>query len=350
MEVLGAVSLAAWLALLLLPGRPWDLRPRAEEGPPPPDPPAWPPVCALVPARDEAALLPETLPALLAQDYPGPFRVVVVDDRSADGTGEVARRHGAEVVEGAPLPDGWAGKVWALEQGLQAAGDAAYLLLTDADIRHAPHSLRRLVAESEAGGLALNSRMARLRCESPAERLLIPAFAFFFACLYPMRWAASGRRPAAAGGCMVLRRGVVGSLEPIRDAVIDDVAVARHVRGPIRLAWSGSDVVSLRAHDLAGIWRMVRRTAFAQLRCSYAAAALTVAGLGLLFVVPPALAATGSLLGGAAWLAMTLAYLPAVRAYGQPIVLAATLPLAGALYAGMTIDSAARGRPLSPRP
>jgi hopene-associated glycosyltransferase HpnB len=349
-EVLGAVSLAAWLALLVLPGRPWDLRPRAEDGPVPPDPPLWPSVCVLVPARDEAGLLPETLPKLLAQDYPGPFRVVVVDDRSRDGTAEVARGLRAEVVAGAPLPDGWAGKVWALEQGLRVAGDAAYLLLTDADIRHAAHSLLRLVAESEADRLVLNSRMARLRCRSPAERLLIPAFAFFFACLYPMRWAASGRRPAAAGGCILLRRDAIETFEPIRDAVIDDVALARHIHGPIRLSWSAADVVSLRAHDLAGVWRMVRRTAFAQLRYSWAAVALTVAGLVLVFVVPPALAATGSLVGGAAWLAMTLAYVPAVRAYRQPLLLAATLPLAGLLYAGMTLDSAIRGRPRTGAP
>ena len=301
-------------------------------------------MCILVPARNEAELLPLTLPSLLAQDYPGRFSVVVVDDRSDDGTGDVARSLGAETVAGAPLPDGWAGKVWALEQGLRGAGDAAYLLLTDADIRHAPHSLRRLVAESEADQLVLNSRMARLRCESPAERLLIPAFAFFFACLYPMRWVASGRRPAAAGGCILLRSDALESFEPIRSAVIDDVALARLVGGPARLTWSGSDVVSVRAHDLPGVWRMVRRTAFAQLRYSWALVALTLAGLALLFVVPPALSATGSLLGGAAWLAMTLAYLPTIRAYRQPWPLAATLPLAGVLYAGMTLDSALRGR------
>lgn len=346
MEVLGAVSLAAWLALLALPGRPWDLRPRAEDGPAPPDPPEWPAVSVLVPARNEAALLPRTLPALLGQDYPGPFSVVVIDDRSQDGTAEVARGLGAEVVAGAPLPEGWAGKVWALEQGLPASRDAAYLLLTDADIIHAPHSLRRLVAESETNELLLNSRMARLRCTSAAERLLIPAFAFFFTCLYPMRWVASGRRPAAAGGCVLLRREAVArsGFGPIRGAVIDDVALARLVRGRQRLAWSGSDVISLREHDLAGVWRMVRRTAFAQLRYSGGAVTLTMAGLALLFVVPPALAATGSLLGGAAWLAMTLAYLPTVLAYRQPWLLAATLPLAGVLYAGMTVDSAIRGR------
>jgi hopene-associated glycosyltransferase HpnB len=345
MAILGAISLAAWLGLLLLPGRPWDLRPRGEEAPPPPDPDEWPAVCVLVPARNEAELLPQTVPSLLAQDYPGRFRVVVVDDRSADGTGDLARRLGAETVAGAQPPAGWAGKVWALEQGLREAGEAAYLLLTDADIRHAPHSLRRLVAESESGALVLNSRMARLRCVASAERLLIPAFAFFFACLYPMRWVASGRRPAAAGGCILLRRDALASFEPIRAAVIDDIALARLARGPARLAWSGGDVVSVRPHDLAGVWRMVSRTAFAQLRYSWAVLALTLAGLALLFVVPPALAATGSLLGGAAWLAMTLAYLPTIRAYRQPWPLAATLPLAGLLYAGMTLDSAFRGRP-----
>ena len=132
----------------------------------------------LVPARNESALLPLTLPALVAQDYPGDWHVVVVDDRSGDGTAGVARSVAggrATVVDGAPLPEGWAGKVWALEQALEHAGPADYLLLTDADVRHAPGSLRRLVAESEASGLALNSRMARLACSAWPERLLIPA-------------------------------------------------------------------------------------------------------------------------------------------------------------------------------
>lgn len=353
LAALGALSLAAWLALLAHPARPWDLRPVAEDEPEPPGPEEWPPVCVLVPARNEAAVLPQTLPALLGQDYPGPLRIVVVDDRSQDGTADTARRIGAEVVVGAPLPDGWAGKPWALEQGRSRARDAAYLLLTDADILHAPGSLRRLVAESEAAGLALNSRMARLRCRSAAERLLIPPFVFFFNVLYPMRRVndPGNRLAAAAGGCVLLRRDAlerIGGFGAIADEVIDDVNLARRVKAlgePLRLAVSREDVVSVRPHDsVASVWRMVRRTAFAQLRRSHGLAVLTLVGLALVFAVPPALAATGSLLGGAAWFAMTLAYVPAVRYFRLNPLWALTLPLAGLLYGLMTADSALRRR------
>lgn len=346
MEVLGALSLAAWLALLALP------RPTREDGDAP-DPTEWPPVCAIVPARNEAAVLPKTLRALLDQDYPGPFRVVVVDDRSEDGTARVARELAAELVEGRPLPEGWVGKVWALEQGRARAGDAVYLLLTDADIRHAPGSLRRLVAESEAHGLALNSRMARLRCVSWAERLLIPAFLFFFNLLYPMRWANAGRRPAAAGGCILLRGEAIDGFAAMRDAVIDDIALARTVEGRIRLALSESDVVSVRDHPhIRDVWRMVRRTAFAQLRYSRSLAALTVLALALLFAVPPALTVTGSILGASAWFAMALAYLPTIRYFGRNPLWALSLPIAGILYAAMTLDSATAppGSAAPPRP
>lgn len=180
LAAVGGFALLSWLAVLAHPARPWDLRPQ-DDGERAPDPPVWPDVCVLVPAHDEAAVLPVTLPALLAQDYPGDWRVVLVSDRSADGTSEVARRHGSDrlaVVEGGSLPDGWVGKVWALEQGLGHTGDVEYILLTDADILHAPSSLRDLVAESEACRLALDSRMARLHVEAPTERLLVPPFAF----------------------------------------------------------------------------------------------------------------------------------------------------------------------------
>ena len=189
----------------------------------------------LVPARNEADVLPSTLPALLAQDYPGAWRLVVVDDRSSDGTAEIARTCGARHVPGTDLPEGWVGKVWALEQAARHAGEPDYYLLTDADIRHAPRSLRRLVAESEAAGLALNSRMARLRCQAPAERLLIPPFVLFFNLLYPMRRVNDPRSrvAAAAGGCVLLRRDALeraGGFAAIRDRVIDDVSLARAVK------------------------------------------------------------------------------------------------------------------------
>ncbi len=197
--------------------------------------------------------------------------------------------------------------------------------------------------------------MARLHCESPAEKLLIPPFVYFFNLLYPMRRV--NRRPAAAGGCILVRRDALeraGSFEAIRDRVIDDVGLARALapEGPIRLAVSRADVVSVREHDLAGAWRMVRRTAFTQLRHSWALLALTVALLLLLFAVPPVVtivaAAEGDwlalALAAAAWALLTGLYMPTVRHFRLALPWAATLPLAALLYGTMTVDSAIRGR------
>lgn len=358
---LGIAALVAWLGIALRPGRFWDLRPVAEDEPPPPDPAARPSVCALVPARNERASLPSTLPALLAQDYEGPWRIVLVDDRSDDGTATAARELGGErvtVVDGAPLPDGWAGKVWAMEQGAAAAGAPDYLWLTDADILHSHGSLRRLVAESEAAGLALNSRMARLRASSPAERLLVPPFLFFFNLIYPMRLVnGPGRTAAAAGGCVLLRRDCLqraGGFGAIRGEVIDDVNLARAVkrlRVPIRLSVSRADVVSLRGYgSVAAFWRTVRRTAFAELGHSWVRLAGTVLGLALIFALPPALLlaaaatrqAAPAALGAAAWAVMTAIFAPTIRLFRLPLAWAVTLPLAGVLYGAMTVDSALR--------
>jgi hopene-associated glycosyltransferase HpnB len=366
LAAVGAASLAAWLAIGLRPSRFWDLQPVAETQPEPPAPDPWPSVCVLVPAHDEALELPGTLPSLVAQDYPGEWRVVVVDDRSRDGTAEVARSLAGErvtVVSGRPLPEGWTGKVWALAQGAACAGPAPYLFLTDADIWHAPNVLRRLVAESESGGLALNSRMARLRNRSAAERLLVPPFVWFFNLLYPMRLVAAGKRPAAAGGCVLLRASALaaaGGFAAIRGAVIDDVSLARAVHrtgGRLRLAVSAADTRSLRVYGSLGpLWRMVSRSAFDELGHSWLRLAGTVAGLCLLFAVPPGLVAVGALavgldpagralvggLGGAAWLTQSVLFLRCVRFFGQSVLWASTLPLAGLLYAAMTVDSAVR--------
>jgi hopene-associated glycosyltransferase HpnB len=368
LTVLGAASLTAWLALLALPARPWDLQPIAEDEPPPQEPHSWPAVCAIVPARDEAELLPLTLPSLLAQEYPGALRVVVVDDRSADATAEVASALGREhvtVVRGGPLPDGWAGKVWALEQGRRAAGTPEYLLATDADIRHAPGSLRLLVTESEAAGLALNSRMARLRSGGLAARLLIPPFLFFFNVLYPMRRVNDpcDRLAAAAGGCMLIRRECLESasgFEEIRGEIIDDVNLAKAIKGagePIRLAVSRTDVVSLREYGSVGaVWRMVSRSAFDELDYSWLRLAGTLLGLGLLFAVPPCLVAlslagipsdsgwrlASGLLGGCAWGVMAGVFLRTVRYFELFPGWAITFPLGGLLYGGMTMHSALR--------
>lgn len=362
-------SLTAWGWLLLCQGFFW----RTDQRLPHRESPAeWPDVAVVVPARDEADVLPMSLPTLLSQDYPGRAEIVLVDDSSGDGTGEVARslaeRHGGLplrlVRPGEPGP-GWTGKLWALRHGIEAAreGDPEFLLLTDADIAHAPDSLRELVAAARTGGLDLVSQMARLRVASGWERLVVPAFVYFFSQLYPFRRInrAGARTTAAAGGCVLLRTGTAvraGVPDSIRQAVIDDVALARAVRRVGGSVWLGlaDRVDSVRPYPRLGdLWRMVSRSAYAQLRHNPALLAGTVAGLLLVYVVPPTALAVGLLAddapavraGAAAWAVMTGTYLPMLRYYRQPWFLAPTLPFTAVLYLLMTVDSAVqhyRGR------
>ncbi|MEU3856429.1 glycosyltransferase [Streptomyces sp. NPDC028722] len=357
-------SLAAWCWLLLGQGFFWctDVRlPRRRE------PDAWPPVCVVVPARDEAEVLPAALPSLLAQDYPGRAEVFLVDDGSTDGTGDLARelsrRHGGlPLTVGSPgePPAGWTGKLWAVRYGigLARAREPAYLLLTDADIAHAPDSLRELVAAARTGGFDVVSQMARLRVESTWERLVVPAFVYFFAQLYPFRWIGreGSRTAAAAGGCVLLRAGTAEEAripDSIRQAVIDDVALARAVKRAGGRVWLGlADRVDSmrpcpRLHDL---WRMVARSAYAQLRHHPLLLLGTVAGLVLVYLVPPAAVVAGvaggstatAATGGLAWAVMAGTYVPMLRYYRQPLWLAPLLPFTAFLYLLMTVDSAVR--------
>lgn len=368
MTVVPALSLAAWLWLLLARGFFWrtDVTLPARR-----EPAAWPSVCVVVPARDEAAVLPASLPSLLAQDYPGRAEVILVDDGSTDGTGELAgelaRRHGGlplTVTSPGEPPAGWTGKLWAVRHGvaLARAREPEFLLLTDADIAHAPDSLRALVAAAGDGGFDVVSQMARLRVVSVWERLVVPAFVYFFAQLYPFRWIARrGRTAAAAGGCVLLRTETAERAripEAIRHAVIDDVALARAVKGAGGRVWLGlaERVDSVRPYPRLGdLWRMVSRSAYAQLRHNPLVLAGTVAGLVLVYLVPPLAVVVGAargetaaaLLGGAAWLVMAGTYAPMLRHYRQPLWLAPLLPFTAFLYLLMTVDSAVqhyRGR------
>ncbi len=376
------------------------------------EPRAWPDVVAVVPARNEAEMLPVTLPALLGQDYPGPLAVLVVDDGSTDGTGAVAGRiarslpaarirparirpvarpdparsdparspggiRQLRVIPGVPPPEGerWAGKVWAMAQGLRAAEslDAAaavaggYVLFTDADIAwQGPDTLRRLVAAAEGDDRDLVSQMALLRAATGWERVVVPAFVYFFAQLYPFRRVnvPGSRTAAAAGGCMLIRREILaqaGGVAAIRGALIDDVAMGRLIKGQRGRSWLGltRQVVSVRPYPgLASLWQMVARSAYTQLRYSPALLAGTLLGLLFLYALPPAGAIAGLaflLAGGgggpaaftfgaglAGWVLMAASYLPMLRLYRLSPLRAPGLPLIALLYAAMTADSARR--------
>jgi hopene-associated glycosyltransferase HpnB len=366
--LIASMVLAIWLYLLIGRGGFWLARERdddvpAREG-------LWPAITAVIPARDEAECVGATVTSLLRQDYPGEFRVILVDDQSRDATAQMARDAAAAlgaaerltVLPGRSLPAGWTGKLWAQHQGVEAASDSAqppaYLLLTDADIVYVPDALKVLVARARLSGYVLTSLMAKLRCESFAERMFIPAFIFFFQMLYPFSWANDPRRAtaAAAGGCMLVRCDALrqaGGMAAIRSALIDDCALATILKahGPI---WIGltQRVRSVRAYPaVQDIRRMVSRTAYAQLRYSPLLLAGTIVGLAMTYLAPVLFAvfATGAarVLGIIAWLLMALALQPTLRFYRVSILWGLALPAIATAYMAFTLDSAyqhARGR------
>jgi hopene-associated glycosyltransferase HpnB len=350
--LLGALSLGVWLVLIFGHHGFW-LTSERDTRSMPTEPAEWPEVTAVVPARDEAGVIARSVRSIAAQDYPGRLRVIVVDDSSSDGTGQIVRALGLPRVEveiGRPLAAGWTGKLWAVSQGVERAGSApAYLWLTDADIEHASDTLRMLVARTQSGNLALASLMAKLRCQSLAERMLIPAFVFFFQLLYPF---AEVNRPgglgAAAGGCMLVRRQALesaGGIEAIRNALIDDCTLGALLKqeGPI---WIGltERSRSIRTYDSFGaLAAMISRSAYAQLGYSPFLLFATIAGLALVYAAPPLLAIfTGGLArlaGATAWALMAIAFQPMLAFYRRSWLWGLALPAIAAFYAGCTLLS-----------
>jgi hopene-associated glycosyltransferase HpnB len=368
LEIIAAATLAIWVYLLLARGWFWRARER-DDANPPTLPAIWPSVVAVIPARDEEENIREAVGSLLCQDYPSSFSIVLIDDDSRDGTAQAAREAAQAaqaddrltVLRGQPLPKGWTGKLWAMKQGIEAAAlspSPDYLLLTDADIVYSPDALKRLVARAQAGDLVLTSRMVKLRCESFAERALIPAFVFFFALLYPFAWVNRRDRAtaAAAGGCMLVRRDALqqaGGIETIRGALIDDCALAQRLKriGPIWLGLT-QNVHSIRAYPRLGdIRRMVARSAYAQLGYSPLLLAGTLAGLALTYLAPLLLAlfARGmpQAIGALAWVLMALSFQPILRFYRRSPLWGLALPAIALIYMAFTLDSAyqhVRGR------
>ena len=385
------LSLTIWLGLLGFWGQFWRTDQQLEVTETQLE--SLPVVCAVVPARNEAQLLPTTLRSLLLQDYPGSFNVFLVDDRSTDRTANfaegvahaVGKPEQLHIISGESLPPGWSGKLWAVEQGIKSASLFApdYFLLTDADIEHDSDNLRRLVAKAIQEDLDLVSVMVQLRCESFWEKLLIPAFVFFFQKLYPFRWVNNPNNPTAgaAGGSILIAREAlerIGGIQVIRQALIDDCALAQAVKrsggageqgsredkgdkenhaqylmsnqGRIWLGLS-SLTRSLRPYDsLATIWDMVARTAYTQLNYSPLILLGTLVGMPLIYLVPPVCVILGAVwsnwtiafTGLLGWLLMTFAYYPTIRFYKCSPWLSFSLPAIAFLYTLMTLDSALR--------
>jgi hopene-associated glycosyltransferase HpnB len=351
MTMLAVVSLMIWLYLLFAHGTFWQAGPVL----PVACPSTRPSVAVVVPARDEASVIEASLRSLLSQDYAGPFRVILTDDNSTDGTGHIARTIGdprLTVVTGVPRPAGWSGKLWAVSQGVAEAGAVELILLTDADIVHEPAHLSSLVCQIERRDLDLVSEMVRLACDSWAERALVPAFVFFFQLLYPFEWVNDGLKAtaAAAGGTILIRRRAlrrIGGIESVRGALIDDVALAAAVKKGGRIWLGHADLArSIRPYPyVADIWRMIARTAFVQLRYSVPLLALTTLGMVLTWLLPPVLAlfghGTAFWCGLTAWLILSACYLPTLKRFRRSPVWAPFLPLVAAFYMAATIGSAA---------
>jgi hopene-associated glycosyltransferase HpnB len=361
MTLFAIIMLLLWAYMLLGRHRFWQAGPVLDPADAP-DP--APSVAVVVPARNEAEGIELAVRSLVSQDYPGSLHLVVVDDASDDGTGALAQASGGDrvqVVHGQPRPDGWTGKLWAVSQGVAAAGDSDFVFLTDADIVHERHHVATLVAQAERHRLDLVSEMVRLHCDSFAENALVPAFVFFFQMLYPFAAVNDPTQStaAAAGGTMLVRRSAlerIGGIAAIRGELIDDVALARAIKPGGRIFLGHSMLAeSTRTYpNIGDVWRMVARSAYVQLRFSPWLLAGTVVGMALLWLAPPALTIFGDgvtrLFGAIAWAGSALSFLPTLGRLGVSALWALALPVIALFYVAATIGSAVdhwRGRGVS---
>lgn len=351
------VSLMIWLGLAFFRGGYWRADQRLRDLK---TFDRWPGVVAVIPARNEVDTISTTVTSLLQQDYSGNLQIIVVDDNSDDGTAEaVPENHRVQVISGKPLEPGWTGKMWAVHQGVDAANRLspapAYILFTDADIEHHSHNVRELVSKALDSHRHLVSLMVALRCKSFWEKLLIPAFVYFFQKLFPFPLVnrPNHRMAAAAGGCMLVRRetlNAAGGIEAIKGEVIDDCAMGALIKAEAPI-WLGltTETRSLRAYESLGdVWHMVARTAYVQLNHSILNLIGTVAAMVLIYVVPPAVTLYGMVIGepvlwliaGGAYLMIAQLYAPTLRLYKLSFLRGFLLPLAAFLYTLMTFSSA----------
>jgi hopene-associated glycosyltransferase HpnB len=361
----GVLSVFIWAYLVLGRGGFWRIYPAAPALPPQERSTGSSPVriAVIIPARNEADVVGRAIRSLLQQTGGNNLHIFLVDDASQDGTAQAARSAAiAEakdsdltVVSGRPLPAGWSGKLWAMQQGIEHATATApdFFLFTDADIEHSPDSISTLVSIVQAAPYDMASFMVRLYCQSPAEKLLIPAFVYFFFKLYPPAWIANPRHSeaGAAGGCILIRPAALanaGGIPAIRQEVIDDCSLAANVKRAGGRLWLGASTTtnSIRPYEgFSGIGRMISRSAFSQLRHSSLLLLLSVVGMAVTYLLPPTLALMGhhtapAILGVIAWLLMVLSYLPVLRLYRLSPLWALALPLAAVFYVGATLHSA----------
>lgn len=371
--ILAAVCALVWIALIFFHGRFWQAGPILQPVSPGAGSHGAPPVVVVVPARDEAESIQASVASLLRQDYPGFLRVVLTDDNSTDGTGALARalpdpEARLSVVDGRPRPDGWSGKLWAVEQGVARAQEMllaenpatdGYVLLTDADIEHDPTHLATLVAKAEADGLDMVSEMVELNCESAAERALVPAFVYFFALLYPFALVNERRNTmaAAAGGTILIRRTAlerIGGIAALRGALIDDCTLAAHVKRSGGGLYLGHSCLarSIRPYPNArDVWRMIARTAYVQLRYSPLLLVGTVLAMVVTWIAPMGLAlfahGASRFVGLIVWIVLMASFLPTLRRFRISSLWALALPFVSVFYTAATIGSAVdhhRGR------
>ena len=364
MIFIAIASLIIWLILYLFWGQFWQsvrLIPSNNKLE------AYPNVWAIIPARDEADVIANSLSSVLKQDYPGLLSVVLVDDNSSDDTAKIAQEtynklainYQLHIISGQPLPPGWKGKLWALEQGINYARQQAtpdYFILTDADIQHHNTNLTELISKAETDNLDLVSLMVLLRCQSFWEKFLIPAFVFFFQQLYPFKLANNPQSfvAAAAGGCILIKANTlekIGGIASVKNALIDDCTLAKKVKSGGGKIWIGltDKTISLRPYDsLKSIWDLVARTAFNQLNYSWLLLIGTIIGMALVYLVPPLAVIWGIAtqnmsvlaIGAIACLIMSWAYLPTIRLYRLSPLWTLSLSAIAFLYGLMTIDSA----------
>jgi hopene-associated glycosyltransferase HpnB len=350
-DLLALTGFLIWLVVLLLPWKPWDTDESLDANDP--DTRAdLSPITVLIPARNEQDVISDTLDGLTQQGKN--LNIILIDDQSNDQTSEIARSKNLpylQIIHGRSLASGWSGKLWALEQGRLMAKTPLILLL-DADIYLKPHILNTLLLKMEREQLDLISLMARLRMESFWEKLLIPAFIFFFKLLYPFSLSNSvqSRVAAAAGGCILVKTDMlekVNAFNSLKQCLIDDCSLARKIKNAGGRIWLGltHSAVSLRPYNkLDNIWAMVDRSAFTQLQHSWLLLLLTTLLMIAAFVNPVLAIIYGDsvavILGLCTLVFLFICYLPVLNFYSINPLWGCFLPVIGTLFLCMTWSSA----------